>query len=86
MTIANWILLGAIIIAAGLLIFSYIKKNKLLKKIFEGLIIPLFGALNVLLLRNYLPDSLHLIKITITALTLISISTIFISFENRKNK
>ena len=84
MTIANWILLGAIIVAAGLLIFSYIKKNTLIKKICESLIIPLFGAINVLILRNYLPDSLHLIKITIAALSLVTISTIFISCEQKK--
>ena len=84
MTIADWILLGLIIVSALLLIISYIKKINLLQKICECLIIPLFGALNVLLLRNYLPDSLHLIKITITALSLITISTIFISFESKK--
>lgn len=84
MTIANWILLGALVVTAGLLIFSYIKKNILVKKITESLIIPLFGAINVLILWNYLPDSLHLIKITIAALSLVTISTIFISCEQKK--
>ena len=84
MTIANWILLSLMIIAAGLLIFSYIQKNILIKKICESLIIPLFGAINVLILRNYLPDSLHLIKVTITALSLVTISTIFIACEEIK--
>lgn len=84
MTIANWIILGLLIISAILLITSYIKKISLLQKISENLIIPLFGSLIVLLLRNYLPDSLHLIKITISALSFITISTIFISFEKNK--
>ena len=84
MTIANWILLGAIIVTTGLLIFSYIKKYRLLKIICESLIIPLFGAINILFLRNYLPDSRHLIKITITALSLITISTVFIALEKKR--
>ena len=84
MTIADWILLGLIIVAAALLIISYIKKITLLQKICECMIIPLFGTLNVLILRNYLPDSLHLVKITILTLSLITISTIFISFESKK--
>ncbi len=84
MTIADWILLGAIIIAAGLLIFSYIKKVKLLQKICECLIIPLFEALVILILREYLPDSLHLIKVTTVSLSLATVSTIFISFESKK--
>jgi hypothetical protein len=32
-------------------------------------------------LRNYLPDSSHLIKVTVIALSLATISTIFLSFE-----
>ena len=84
MTITNWILTGTLAIIAGLLIVSYIIKNSILKKICECLIIPVFGILNVLLLRNYLPDSLHLIKVTIVALSLSTISTIFLSFEKIK--
>ena len=81
MDISRWILLGAIILTLGLLIISYIKKIKIMKKICECLVIPLAGALASLLLSYYLPDSIHLLKITITALSLISISTVFISFE-----
>ena len=85
MTIANWILLSLIIITAGLLIFAYIKKIMILQKICACCIIPLFGILNILLLSHYLPDSLHIMKITITVLTLVTISTIFITFENIKS-
>lgn len=84
MTIANWIIFSLIIITAGLLIFAYIKKISILKKICAGLIIPLFAALDILLLSNYLPDSLHLIKMTATALSLTTISTILITFEQKK--
>ncbi len=84
MTIANWIILGFIIITTGLLIFSYIKKNSLMKKICECILIPLFATLNVLVLKESLPDSLHLIKVTLFSLSMVSISTIFLSFENYK--
>ncbi len=84
MTIANWIILGLIIVNTGLLGFSYIKKISLLKKISESLMIPLFAILNILLLKQDLPDSRHLMKVTITALSLVTISTIFLSFENLK--
>lgn len=84
MTIANWILLGAIIVAEGLLIFAYIKKISILQKICECILIPLAGTLDILILKNYLPDSLHLMKVTITALSLTTISTIFLACENVK--
>ena len=84
MTITNWILTGALAVTLGLLIITFILKKTLPRKICECLIIPLFGALNILLLRDYLPDSLHLIKITIFALSLVTLSTIFISLEKIK--
>lgn len=82
MEIIKWILLGAIVVTLGLLIIAYIKNIKIMKKICECLVMPFSGTLISLLISNYLPDSLHLLKITITALSLISISTVFISFEN----
>ena len=84
MTIASWILLGSLAVNLILLIISHILKKTLMQKITECLMIPLFGALTVILLRAYLPDSLHLIKITITALALATISTIFLSLEKIK--
>ncbi len=84
MTIASWILLGALAINLILLIISHILKKTLMQKITECLMIPLFGAFTVLLLTNFLPDSLHLIKVTITALSLATISSIFLSLEKIK--
>ncbi len=84
MTITNWILLSSLAINLILLIISHILKKITMQQICECLIIPLFGALNVLLLCDYLPDSLHLIKVTITALALATISTIFLSLEKIK--
>lgn len=81
MTIANWITLSLIIIAAGILLFAYLKKFIMLQKVSSCFIIPLFAILNILVLRKYLPDSLHLIKVTIMALSLVTISTVFIAFE-----
>lgn len=84
MTIADWILLGSLAVILITLVTSHILKNVILQKICECLMLPVFGALNILLLRDYLPDSLHLIKITITALSLATISTIFLSLEKIK--
>ncbi len=84
MTITNWILLGSLAVILITLVTSHILKKVILQKICECLMIPIFGVLNILLLRDYLPDSLHLIKITITALSLATISTIFLSLEKIK--
>ena len=84
MTITNWILLGSLAVILITLVTSHILKKVILQKICECLMIPIFGVFNILLLRDYLPDSLHLIKITITALSLATISTIFLSLEKIK--
>lgn len=84
MTIAIWILLGVFVLTLGLLITAHIIKKTVLQKICECLIIPIFGVIATLLLTDYLPDSLHLIKITITALSLATVSTIFLAFEKIK--
>ena len=84
MTIINWILISALAVTFILLIISHIFKIIVLQKISECMIIPLFGTLTVLLLQNYLPDSLHLIKVTIAALSLATLSTIFLAVEKIK--
>ena len=84
MTIINWILISALAIDFILLIISHILKIVILQKISECLIIPIFGSFIVVLLQNYLPDSLHLIKVTIAALSLATVSTIFLSFDKIK--
>ncbi len=82
MDVIRWILVGVIALTLSLLIVAYIKKIKIMKRLCECLMIPFSGTLCALLIANYLPDSLHLLKISIAALSLISISTIFLSFEN----
>ena len=84
MTIANWILLSIIIINTGLIILSWIKNSSILQKICECIMLPLFGAMDILILKEYLPDSLHLMKVTIITLALVTISTVFLSFEKVK--
>ncbi len=81
MTLTNWIILGFITVLLGLLIFSYIKSKIVLQKSCECLILPLSASIIVLSLTNRLPDSFHMIVITIIAFTLISISGIFLAFE-----
>ncbi len=84
MTIINWILISILAIDFILLIVSHILKKVILQKISECLIIPIFGTFIVLLLQNYLPDSLHLIKVTIAALSFATVSTVFLSFDQIK--
>ena len=84
MTITNWILISILAIDFILLIVSHILKKVVMQKVTECLIMPVFGAFLVLLLKNYLPDSLHLIKVTIAALSLATVSTIFLSFDKYK--
>lgn len=84
MLIAECIFLGLITITLGLLTFSYFKKNPLMKKITECLILPLSAILIILCLTQSLPDSFHIIVITAVAFTLISISGIFLAFTEIK--
>ena len=84
MSVSNWIFLGLIIVALGLLILSYIKKFIILQKSCECLILPLSATLITMRLTENLPDSFHIIIITIIAFSLISISAIFLAFENIK--
>ena len=84
MTVTNWIHISALAITLALLIVAHILKKTVFQKICECLVIPIFGAFIVLFLKNYLPDSLHLIKVTIAALSLATISTIFLSLEKFK--
>lgn len=84
MTITNWILFSILAVNLIVLVTSHILKKNLIQKISECLIIPILGIFTVLVLRNYLPDSLHLIKVTVIALSLATISTIFLSFEKIK--
>lgn len=81
MTITNWILFSILAVNLIVLVTSHILKKFVIQKISECLIIPILGIFTVLVLRNYLPDSLHLIKVTVIALSLATISTIFLSFE-----
>ncbi len=84
MSVSSWIFLGLIVISLSLLILSYIKKLIVLQKCCECLILPFFATLITLCLTENLPDSFHIIVITIIAFTLISLSAIFLAFENIK--
>ena len=84
MTIADWILLAALIINYGLLLFANLKKLIVLQKTCVCLSLPLAGALIILRLTRYLPDSFHIILISIAAFSLVSISTAFLAFEKIK--
>ena len=81
MTIADWILLALLIINCGLIITGNLKKIIILQKTCVCLTLPLAGTLIILRLTKYLPDSFHIIIISVFALTLVSISTAFLAFE-----
>ena len=84
MTIADWILLALLIINYGLIIIGNLKKILILQKSCVCLTLPLAGALIILRLTRYLPDSFHIIIISVLAFVLISISTAFLAFETIK--
>ena len=81
MTIADWILLALFIINYGLIIFANLKKLIILQKTCACLTLPLAGTIIILRLTNYLPDSFHIIIVSVAAFILISISTAFLAFE-----
>ena len=81
MSLVYWILLGAIIITVGLLIFANLKQLLPLQKTCACLTLPLIGSFIILWLTKYLPDSYHLIIISIIAISLVTISTAFLAFE-----
>lgn len=80
MTLTNLILLGLIIIDTGLYILSLLKKIGLLRKISSSIFLPFAGAFLTLFLFSYLPDSRHIIIVTISALSMASLAVIFFCF------
>ena len=85
MFIAECIFLVIVAVTMGLLVYSYFKKNALMKKITECLTLPLSAILIVLFLIENLPDSFHIIMITTAAFFLISLSGILLSFPQIKS-
>lgn len=81
MSLIYWILLSTIIITIGLLIFANIKHFLVLQKTCDCLTLPLIGSFIILWLTKYLPDSYHLIIISIFAFSLVTISSAFLAFE-----
>jgi len=84
MSIAQWIFLGLIIITLGIWSISYIKKHNILNKICGALILPFSAALIIISLTKSLPDSYHIIVITSIAFVFLSLSAVFILFDNIK--
>lgn len=69
--------ISIIVITIALYIFGAIKNLKLLQTIPEAFIIPAAGTIILFLLRDFMPDSTHIVKITIISLTSITISGLF---------
>lgn len=84
MTLTNWILLAAFLLNIGLLITANIKQLIILQKTCACLTFPIAGTLITLQLSLYLPDSFHIILISIIAFSLVCLSTAFLAFERIK--
>jgi len=84
MSIAIWILLSLTTVFVALYIVGLVKKFTILKNISASLLLPLIGSVNILILKDLLPDSFHTIVITSVALILIVASQISFIFEIKK--
>ena len=83
MTSINWIFFGGIILFAGIYFFSSILKMKILRRISSCFPLPLAGILNIQLLMNELPDSKHVIFLTIASIFFIIFSQFFYLFKEK---
>ena len=83
MTSINWIFFGGIILFAGIYFFSSILKMKILRRISSCFPLPLAGILNIQLLMNELPDSKHVIFLTIASIFFIILSQLFYLFKEK---
>lgn len=83
MTIATLIFLGLTVLSLSFFTIFYIKQNNLITKISLFSIFPFSGTLNILLLINYLPDSINVIFYTGITYFLLSISVVLFAFDTK---
>ncbi len=81
MYIKDFILFGLLLAIIGLYIFACIKKNASIEKLTSVLLIPFCSFLCISILVNYLPDSFHIIIISVFALLFSSAAAFFFIFE-----
>ncbi len=84
MSAIYWILYSFIAVFTALYIVGFCKKIVLLANISSVFIIPLIGALNLLFLKNQLPDSFHIIVISSITFFFVIIAQVFFIFENKR--
>lgn len=82
MTITLWILSGSLFITVVLYTIGLIKNIPLMQKISSGFIIPMIEAVTLIMLARYLPDSFHILLVTVIALFLTSTAEILFLFNN----
>lgn len=81
----SWILIGLICTAFALyFVFTFAKKIELIQKISSSALIPLLSFLYIIQLFNYVPDSFHIIKLTIISLLFLTVSFILGCFFDSK--
>lgn len=83
MTLINWIFFGSIILFTGIYVFSSIFKKKNIRRISSCFPLPLTGILNIQFLMNRLPDSKHIIFLTIGSVFFISLTHFFYLFKEK---
>ncbi len=84
MTLAFWICSSSLILSVILYFISYIKYNFVVNSIFGALVVPFITAIYIILLQDYIPDSLHLMILGFLALVFYSLSDAFLIFEDKK--
>ena len=84
MILIDWILLGLLLVSILLYVIANIKKIKYMDGISALFFIPLSCFLLIRLLHNYLPDSKHIITISIFAVFFISVREFFVWFNFHK--
>lgn len=85
MYIKDFVLFGLLIVIIGLYIFACIKKFAMMEKITSVLVIPSISLLSISMLVNYLPDSFHIITVSVFALLFSSAAAFFFIFEKTNN-
>lgn len=83
MSYVFWILVSFIAVFMALNIVGFCKKIPILAKISSVFILPLVGILNISFLKDLLPDSFHVIFITVIAYTFLTISQVLHIFETK---
>jgi len=80
----TWIFTGLLVISLFLFILSMVKNWTILNKISKCFIMPFVACMLIMLIKTKLPVSRHILFLSLIALSLVSISEVFLTFDNIK--